>query len=318
MEEKAFRKLLGKSLKGTLTDEEKGKLLEFEKHLLSENQDTIFKNNTHKEDIRIDVQRRIARRLRHTTRRYQWLKVAASVVLLVGLSVFGYFRWYTTSVDRFRTIALETGMPPEKVILPDSSVVWMNSGTILRYYRDFSARREVILDGEAFFEVKKDSLHPFSVAFGDNRLEVTGTQFNIKYYRDEPSDHTVGIREGRVYVRTAEEAVSLERDEHLKFAGGSRIIKTTRPFPDSGYWNDGEMYFDRTPLNNALLAIARRYNLVLQYKEIPVPVREQDSKVTASYKTDADIQDILKGLTLITPYAYDLDTEKHLLQVRPK
>ena len=316
MEEKAFRKLLGKSLKGTLTDEEKGKLLEFEKHLLSENQDTIFKNNTHKEDIRIDVQRRIARRLRHTTRRYQWLKVAASVVLLVGLSVFGYFRWYTTSADRFRTIALETGMPPEKVILPDSSVVWMNSGTILRYYRDFSERREVILDGEAFFEVKKDSLHPFSVAFGDNRLEVTGTQFNIKYYKDEPSDHTVGIKEGRVRVRTSGEAVSLEQDDHLKFAAEGRFIKTTRPFPDSGYWNGGEMYFNRTPLENVLQAIARRYDLVLQYKEMPVP--EADSKVTATYKTDTDITEILKGLTLITPYAYDLDTEKHLLQVRPE
>lgn len=316
MEEKAFRKLLGKSLKGTLTDEEKGKLLEFEKHLLSENQDTIFKNNTHKEDIRIDVQRRIARRLRHTTRRYQWLKVAASVVLLVGLSVFGYFRWYTTSADRFRTIALETGMPPEKVILPDSSVVWMNSGTILRYYRDFSERREVILDGEAFFEVKKDSLHPFSVAFGDNRLEVTGTQFNIKYYKDEPSDHTVGIKEGRVRVRTSGEAVSLEQDDHLKFAAEGRVIKTTRPFPDNGYWNGGEMYFNRTPLENVLQAIARRYDLVLQYKEMPVP--EADSKVTATYKTDTDITEILKGLTLITPYAYDLDTEKHLLQVRPE
>ncbi|MGS2741878.1 FecR family protein [Sinomicrobium sp. M5D2P17] len=318
MEEKAFRKLLGKSLKGTLTDEEKRKLQEFEKRLLSENQDAVFKNKAHKEDIRIDVQRRIARKLRHTTRRYQWLKVAASVALLVGLSVFGYFRWYTTSADRFRTIALETGMPPEKVILPDSSVVWMNSGTTLRYDKEFSKRRKIILAGEAFFEVKKDSLHPFSVAFGDNRLEVTGTQFNIKYYKDEPSDHNVGIKEGSVHVRTAEETVSLERDDHLKFTGQGRIIKTTRPFPDNGYWNDGAMYFDRTPLNNALLAIARRYNLVLQYKEMPVPVREQDSKVTASYKTGTDIQDILKGLTLITPYAYDLDTEKHLLQVRPK
>src|SRR5690606_24325708 len=168
----------------------------------------------------------------------------------------------------------------------------------------------------AFFEVKKDSLHPFSVAFGDNRLEVTGTQFNIKYYKDEPSDHTVGIKEGRVRVRTSGEAVSLEQDDHLKFAAEGRVIKTTRPFPDSGYWNGGEMYFNRTPLENVLQAIARRYDLVLQYKEMPVP--EADSKVTATYKTDTDITEILKGLTLITPYAYDLDTEKHLLQVRPE
>ncbi|MGS2761161.1 FecR family protein [Sinomicrobium sp. M5D2P9] len=316
MEEKAFRKLLGKSLKGTLTDEENRKLLEFEKRLLSENKDTVFKDNAHKEDIRIEVQRRIARKLHHTTRLYQWIKVAASLVLLVGLSVFGYFRWYTTSVDRFQTISLETGTPPEKVFLPDSSVVWMNSGTTLRYYADFSKQREIILEGEAFFEVKEDSLHPFSVAFGDNQLEVTGTQFNVKYYKDEPSDHTVAIKEGRVRVRTTGEVVSLEQDDYLKFSGDGRAKKTTRPFPDSGYWNGGEMYFNRTPLNNALLAIARRYNLALRYEGMSA--REQDSKVTASYKTDTDIQDILKGLTLITPYAYDIDTEKHLLQIRPK
>ena len=73
-----------------------------------------------------------------------------------------------------------------KVILPDGSVVWLNSESSLRYPTRFSGkRREVELQGQGFFEVERDEQMPFEVKSGDLRVEVLGTSFDIMNYANE-------------------------------------------------------------------------------------------------------------------------------------
>ena len=75
--------------------------------------------------------------------------------------------------------------------LPDSSVVVLNSGSTLSYPDKFEAEsRTVMLVGEAFFEVKKNSKRPFYVKTKDVTIRVLGTKFNVKSYPDDNTSET--------------------------------------------------------------------------------------------------------------------------------
>ncbi len=94
-----------------------------------------------------------------------------------------------------------------KVKLPDGSVVDLNSGTLLRYPAQFdSVSRRVYIEGEAFFDVKKDSAHPFLVETKDITIRVLGTEFNVKAYNDEKIVQTVLVS-GSVEIYSNKEQI---------------------------------------------------------------------------------------------------------------
>ncbi len=73
--------------------------------------------------------------------------------------------------------------------MPDGTQVWLNSGSKLNYQRDFNTRsREVVLEGEAFFDVVKNPSHPFIVHASSIDIKVLGTSFTVKSY---PQDETI-------------------------------------------------------------------------------------------------------------------------------
>jgi transmembrane sensor len=88
-----------------------------------------------------------------------------------------------------------------RLVLPDGTRVWLNSNSNLRYGNGFnSSDREVVLEGEAFFDVVKNAAHPFIVHASSLDIEVLGTSFAIKSY---PQDATVEatLLSGAIEVR---------------------------------------------------------------------------------------------------------------------
>ncbi|MDP4240527.1 MAG: FecR family protein [Bacteroidota bacterium] len=84
------------------------------------------------------------------------------------------------------TTIFSPGGQKTRVTLPDNSIVWLNAKTTLRYASAFNeSQRSVYLDGEAFFDVKHDSRHPFIVKTSDFNIKVYGTTFNVKAYKEE-------------------------------------------------------------------------------------------------------------------------------------
>ena len=82
-------------------------------------------------------------------------------------------------------IELPYGAPVKKM-LPDSSEVWLNAGSHIRYDDNFIQKnRDVYLDGEAYFSVKHDAAHPFIVHAGNITVRALGTKFNVEAYPDE-------------------------------------------------------------------------------------------------------------------------------------
>lgn len=108
----------------------------------------------------------------------------------------------------------------KQVVLPDSSVVWLNARSQLAYHPDFATHREIRLSGEALFEVTRDKQHPFTVLTADSlQTTVLGTQFNIRSYRSL-NETQVTVVSGQVQVALAhknEVMGRLIRNQALRF-----------------------------------------------------------------------------------------------------
>ncbi len=121
------------------------------------------------------------------------LRSAAVFVIAFGLS-WAVQKMMTGTVD-IPVIAgtssqfIETLVPygsKTKVILPDSSTVWLNAGARLKYPTNFDGdSREVFLQGEGFFDITKDSQHPFVVNSNGMNIKVLGTKFNLMANADD-------------------------------------------------------------------------------------------------------------------------------------
>ena len=117
----------------------------------------------------------------------RWVSVAAAIALLViGGAAYLLFKSPQVPVD-VNTIAEVVVEAPvgsqSRVELPDGSIVWLQSGSKLAY--DAAYDRMVSLEGEAYFDVKKNPQKPFMVHAADINVKVTGTVFNLRAYPDE-------------------------------------------------------------------------------------------------------------------------------------
>ena len=143
------------------------------------------------------------------TRLFSILRYAA--VLFLVFSLGGVLNWL---VIPFKTVStaynneiktsfiVPLGQNAE-VVLPDSSRVLMNSGSTLSYTTAFTPlNRNVELHGEAFFDVKKDPLHPFTVKTSSVKIKVFGTAFNVDAYDDKSEGVNTTLISGKVQIES--------------------------------------------------------------------------------------------------------------------
>jgi ferric-dicitrate binding protein FerR (iron transport regulator) len=124
-------------------------------------------------------------------------RIAATFLLSIAIGTITYFLLSKTEKKEtivFNEISVPIGSK-SKISLADGTVIWLNAGSILRYPSIFAGKtREVELIGEGFFDVKRDSLHPFIVKASDIRIKVLGTSFNVKSYPDERTIETTLVK----------------------------------------------------------------------------------------------------------------------------
>ena len=137
------------------------------------------------------------------------------------------------------------------MILSDGTRIWMNAESLLRYPTSFiGEKREVFLEGEAFFEVAKDAKHPFIVHTNRHSVEVLGTSFNISAYPDYKVYTT--LAEGRIKVSTAKVSVVLNPDQQAAYLFTS--------------WAKGNYEFRNTSLSEIVAQLSRWYNVDIYFK----------------------------------------------------
>ncbi len=123
-------------------------------------------------------------------------QLAAALLIIIIVPIIGY---WITSGNKQEVLPTEIvyivkenpATQRSRFMLPDGSMVWLNCESSLRYPENFSASvRQIELSGEAFFEVKEDSLRPFVVSSGDISTTALGTSFNVAAY---PEKNTIEV-----------------------------------------------------------------------------------------------------------------------------
>ena len=153
-----------------------------------------------------------------------------------------------------------------QLVLSDGTKVWVNAESSIRYPETFGDRREINLDGEAYFEVAKDSSRPFIVHVGDNSIEVLGTHFNISAYTKDRVYTT--LAEGKVKVSRADQFVVLQPNEQAIIEPDMRGIEV-KEVNAALYvsWIKGSYEFRDTRLGDIAAQLSRWYDVDIRFAD---------------------------------------------------
>lgn len=201
-----------------------------------------------------------------------------------------------------------------EIVLPDSTMVTLNSGSSLRLAGDFgTGTRTVYLDGEAYFDVHKDKAVPFLIKTPQDVLvTVTGTRFNLKCFSDNPK-FDLTLIQGSVNVTTASnEVLNVRPSEEIIINNNFHNISTVDTPSDALVWTKGILKFDSTPMTEAIRQIERWYG---------VKVEVTDDKVyrgsfTAEFKSET-LTEVLDLLCLTSRLEYSYDADESSVRLKP-
>lgn len=191
--------------------------------------------------------------------------------------------------------------------LTDGSLVILNSGSELKYIKNFEkGRREVHLKGEAFFRVARDSLRPFIVNSRETTTTALGTSFNVKAYEGETVD--VSLLTGKVAINTdglLEEPLLLLPGEALKIdAETDRLLKTNFDQDLVIGWTKKLLLFQQTPLIEAIRVLENWYGVRIQIKNQP-----RDQVLLSGRFQDETLENVLEGLRFSARFEFTIDKE---------
>lgn len=173
----------------------------------------------------------------------------------------------TKSQLTYNTIIIPRG-GEYKLTLMDGTRIWLNSNSKLRFPSEFgSGIRKVELKGEAFFEVAKDSVHPFVVNANKAQVKVLGTSFNVNAYSDL-NEIVTTLVEGRVEVSDTlfGNKVKLLPNEQYRF--NKLTGKTLKQIVDTEIytaWKDGRFVFENESLEDIMTRLSRWYNVDVSF-----------------------------------------------------
>ena len=264
-------------------------------HMISfSNADRVYQKILAKRDQpSIDMDDNLLQR-RDNTR--WWKAGVAAAVLLVGALSFLWLQKNTVPAVGEKAAWVVKENPAgqkSKIVLTDGTIVWLNSESQMRY--SFSdSTRSIVLTGEAYFEVAKDTTRPFVVTSGNLQTTALGTVFNVRHYAED-SAAIVFLAEGRVKVGEAKENGAIEILESgwgisaVKDGAGLRKF-SGQPEQWTG-WKDGVLSFDHAGLQEVITACERWYSVEVSIKGTPA----EEWKFTGKFKNE-NLENVLESM----------------------
>jgi ferric-dicitrate binding protein FerR (iron transport regulator) len=220
-------------------------------------------------------------------------------------AVLTYHNYTSTASPVYNT--LETPRGGEfRVVLPDSSVAWLNASSSLRFPTRFNGSiRNVYLTGEAYFEIAKNKSKPFIVTTNNIAVTVTGTKFNVKAYPDESSISTTLVEGGVQLTETAfagNKAVQL-RPGYQGIWENRQINVQEAYLEEALAWKNGLFVFRSEPLGSIMRKLSRWYDIEVSYASPAVPAL----RFTGTIRKYESIQKVLEMLELTQKVTFKTD-----------
>ncbi len=180
-----------------------------------------------------------------------------------------------------------------KLILEDGTKIWINSETSIQYPVSFNVGNRIVkLQGEAYFEVAHNPDKPFIVELNNAKIEVLGTSFNIKAYKDD-INLTTTLAEGSVSFTSepADGKFVLHPGEQLNLDKTKGVI-TKQDVDVSTYtsWKDGRFAFRNQRVEDIFKTLSRWYNIEVAYESDAI----KEKRFTGDLKRYDDFNKILE------------------------
>ena len=234
----------------------------------------------------------------------KYLQMAAgyAAAVLVGAAlvfVFTHTRTLPEQVQGGSFIVQTDNSDRSFTQLPDGSRIWLNKGTKIEYNQQFGIRnRNVLLNGEAYFEVAKNKKLAFVVKTKSIDVTALGTSFNVNAY-DDGNEVTTTLYTGKVNVQSTLTGYKtiLNPFEVAVFSKTKDKI-TTYVFtgPDKPVWMEPEFRFDMHPLIDITKQLEHNYNVVFVYRNQKI----KHLKFSGTFDRDEKLDEILRVIKINT------------------
>jgi len=315
--------LLHKYLDGTATETER-RLIEQYYNLFESEPDvlsllTADQKNELRTSLPADIWKSIEKEeieVRKRTTVIMWkigLAVAAAMMIVIVKLLF----WTSPLSQPAPLAAIHAIKKGNHVIcLPDGTTVTLSAASSLSYSHAFTgSTREVYLEGQAFFDVRRDSLRPFLVHAGKVNVTVLGTAFNVKASTVE-DDITVTVKRGKVRVSDPERTLGTitPRQQVIYNKQSQRASQGSVDSDSYLDWRNDDCFCDNLTMTEVTAILEERFNVSISVDE---QVAGAD-RFTATFSRLETLDQALKSICEFNGATYKYDRQKAIVIIRPK
>jgi len=234
------------------------------------------------------------------------LKVAAIAIFVLSTSISFYYL-LSDNFFREKLASSETVVPlgsQAKIILPDGTIAWLNSGSTLKYSNLYGKKnREVLLSGEGYFEVTKDKSKPFFVHTNNIQVKVLGTVFNVRSYMNDRTVE-VNLLEGKVDVsmldnNSSKKLILIPNEKMIYNKNTKTMYSCKADAAKSAQWTIGKLCFVNSSLKDISKDLERKYNvkIILESDRVKNEIFSGSLDLNQPLKFILDYLDVDKKLT---------------------
>lgn len=240
---------------------------------------------------------------------FLWQRVAAILIIPLLIGSLLWMRSVSISQKKtsnevvFNEVHAAFGTRSQ-LRLSDSSLVWLNSGSTLRYPVKFeNNQRKVFLSGEAYFEVESDESKPFIVETRTLQIIATGTKFNVQEYYTQPVSEVM-LLSGKITVNecnnSSEDNSSISELKPNQFLSFNRETREKHIINEDVLryvaWKDGRLVFRNDPLEKVLEKLSLMFNVEIDLQGEQL----KNYRYHATFQ-DESLEEILKLLKISAP-----------------
>ena len=254
---------------------------------------------------------KVRKRIKHEITRkihLQFLCYAASILLLIGMSVIVYK--YFTDWQYPKMVVVETGEHENvrHIMLEDGTQVWLSANSRIEYPERFGKTDRIVsVEGKVYFEVAKDANRPYYVKTETYTVKVLGTSFEVNAFKySQTSDVT--LVEGNVeildnHMKSLCTLLPGQQFETDKISNHLILHQIDAELYTS--WHGGKFVFDGLTFTEIAKVLERQYNVQIIIEDSIA----QDQRLVGSLSFQKDIYQMMRTLELVVPIKYLVKTD---------
>lgn len=234
----------------------------------------------------------------------KFYKIAVSVaaILILGAIVIQNLETHFNTPSTIKIVA-DLG-EQKRIILPDSSLVYLNSGSTIEYPQEFSTeKRSIKLTGEAYFDVVHKDAQPFIISSDNFKTQVLGTRFVVSNYLGETPAVTVVSGKVQVTDPLTSNYEIIVRNQRVTYNAETKNLNREEDVNATNYmvWKDGRIFFSHATIEQVIKTLHKRFDVT-----IDVTTPYYNCKTISGNFSDADIETILKSIQFINDMKYTI------------